>query len=246
MSSSLLLFKLFSNLCPFPPNRELLAEVINLGKTLRKIDSAETVVENIVQRIIKLILDESVQTKLDSNDSKTYSKVELKSFFQPEIRLDCKDINMEDFRDQIVIAIGELTSELEASGVNIAKQSLEMIHTSEIIMTIGRSKTVEMYLKHAAKSRRKFQVIVAECAPFCNGHELAASLAAEGISTMIIPDSGIFSVMNRVNKVVIGTHSIMANGGIKAVSGANVMALAAKHYSVPVRDYSVALLSLLS
>lgn len=33
-------------------------------------------------------------------------------------------------------------------------------------MTVGRSRTVEAFLKDAAR-KRKFHVIVAECAPFC-------------------------------------------------------------------------------
>ena len=41
--------------------------------------------------------------------------------------------------------------------------------------------------------------------------------------------------MARVNKVIIGTHSVMANGGLKAICGTHTLALAAKHYSVPVR-----------
>jgi translation initiation factor 2B subunit (eIF-2B alpha/beta/delta family) len=39
-----------------------------------------------------------------------------------------------------------------------------IVSNSEIIMTIGRSKTVEEFLKMAAV-RRKFQVLVAESAP---------------------------------------------------------------------------------
>lgn len=45
-------------------------------------------------------------------------------------------------------------------------QALEHIHSNEVIMTIGRSRTVEAFLKDAAR-KRKFHVIVAECAPFC-------------------------------------------------------------------------------
>lgn len=45
-------------------------------------------------------------------------------------------------------------------------QALEHIHSNEVIMTIGRSRTVEAFLKDAA-CMRKFHVIVAECAPFC-------------------------------------------------------------------------------
>lgn len=41
-------------------------------------------------------------------------------------------------------------------------------------------------------------------------------------------------MMARVNQVVIGTHSVMANGGLKAVCGTQNLALAAKHHSVPV------------
>lgn len=65
------------------------------------------------------------------------------------------------------------------------------------------------------------------------GNDLAASLADCGIQTTLIPDSAIFAMMARVNKVIIGTHSVMANGGLKGVCGAHTMALAAKHYAVP-------------
>lgn len=54
----------------------------------------------------------------------------------------------------------------EGTTDNIAMQALEHIHSNEVIMTIGRSRTVEAFLKNAGR-KRKFHVIVAECAPFC-------------------------------------------------------------------------------
>lgn len=54
----------------------------------------------------------------------------------------------------------------EGTMENIAAQALEHIHSNEVIMTIGFSRTVEAFLKEAAR-KRKFHVIVAECAPFC-------------------------------------------------------------------------------
>ena len=33
--------------------------------------------------------------------------------------------------------------------------------------------------------------------------------------------------------MIIGTHAIVADGGLKAVTGSHTVALAAKHYSVP-------------
>lgn len=53
---------------------------------------------------------------------------------------------------------------INCSADNIAAQASEHIHANEIILTIGKSKTVEKFLKTAAKTR-KFQVIVVEGAP---------------------------------------------------------------------------------
>lgn len=50
---------------------------------------------------------------------------------------------------------------------NIASQASEHIHSNETILTIGRSKTVEKFLKTAAKNR-KFQVIVVEAGATCD------------------------------------------------------------------------------
>ncbi|CAG8591034.1 4401_t:CDS:2 [Dentiscutata erythropus] len=78
----------------------------------------------------------------------------------------------------------------------------------EIIMTVGRSRTVEMFLKTAAK-KRKFSVLVAETFPTYLGHEMALSLSEAGIDTTVISDSAIFAVMSRVNKVIMGTHAVV-------------------------------------
>ena len=48
--------------------------------------------------------------------------------------------------------------------MDIAAQASEHIHSNETIMTIGHSKTVEAFLKNAAKCN--YHLVVAECAPF--------------------------------------------------------------------------------
>lgn len=45
------------------------------------------------------------------------------------------------------------------------------------------------------------------------GQELAVSLSKAEIPTTVINDAAIFAMMSRVNKVIIGTHTVMANGG---------------------------------
>jgi len=63
---------------------------------------------------------------------------------------------------------------------------------------------------------------------------MALSLAKDGVEVTLISDAAVFAMMSRVNKVFVGTHAVMANGGLKAVSGSHTVALAAKYYSVPV------------
>lgn len=133
----------------------------------------------------------------------------------------------------IIQVINELMDELESVYANISAQAIEHIHNNEIIMTTGKSKTVEEFLK-AARRKRKFQVIVAEDAPTFSGQQMAKSLALHGIETTLVTDASIYAVMSRVNKVILGTHAILANGGLIAGSGSHMMAAAAKYHHIPV------------
>ena len=135
---------------------------------------------------------------------------------------------------QLVIqGLNELIDELETVESNIAAQSLEYIHNNEVIMTIGKSNTVSQFLINAAR-KRQFQVIVAEAAPNYAGHQMVKTLSAAGIETLLIPDAAVYALMARVNKVIIGCHAVTANGGLIAMAGSEVVAAAARHYSIPV------------
>ncbi|CAO3664168.1 unnamed protein product [Umbelopsis vinacea] len=127
----------------------------------------------------------------------------------------------------------EIIADLETVYKGIADQALEHIHANEVIMTIGYSRTVKDFLTKAAQ-KRSFQVIVAETSPTYQGQEMAAALAAVGIETTVITDSAVHAVMSRVNKVVIGAHAVLANGGLVAVTGSQMVAAAAKHHATPV------------
>ncbi|XP_054278331.1 translation initiation factor eIF-2B subunit beta [Macrosteles quadrilineatus] len=189
-------------------------------------------VGNMVRRILKIIREEYVagqqnkQEEVDPQES-------LHKIVTSEGEAEDYSKDIPQLKEQVLEHISEFQMELETSIDNIAQQAKEHIHANEIIMTIGKSSVVEAFLKKAAHDR-KFDVIVAECAPFLHGHELAASLAKSKIQTTLIPDSAIFGIMSRVNKVIVGTQTVMANGGLRAVCGAHTLALAAKHYSVPV------------
>ena len=180
------------------------------------------IIGNLVRRVLNLIREDYRSSCLESQDG-VLSSQETPDFSRI----------LPDLKDKISQSVDELSMELVTSADEISDQALEHIHATEVILTFGRSRTVEMFLKRAACKGRTFQVIVAEAAPFYSGHKLAKSLAQANIQTTVVTDSAIFAVMSRVNKVIVGTHSIMADGGLKALNGVYTVALAASHYSVP-------------
>ncbi|XP_020894774.1 translation initiation factor eIF-2B subunit beta [Exaiptasia diaphana] len=211
---------------------DLMEIVKREGKRLSNAQPTESAVGNMVRRVLKIIREEySGSIKGSSDEGDTEESLHKLLMAGGTATSDFSKPS-QGLKTTVIDAINELIVELESSADNIATQALEHIHSNEVIMTTGKSRTVEKFLKNAAR-KRKFNVIVVEGAPFYKGQELAKSLAESGIETTVITDSAVFAIMSRVNKVIIGTHAVMADGGLRAVNGTHALALAAKHYSVP-------------
>ncbi len=162
-------------------------------------------------------------------------------------------VSSNDIRQEVIEGIGEIVDELEQSDEQIASYALEHIHANEVILTYSSSTTVQRFLLKAA-SKRKFTVIHAESYPNCHQkvHALVTgntnldhsdalptetfhkTLTSAGIAVILIPDSAIFAIMSRVNKVILGTHAILSNGALFAASGTKLVTKAAKAHHVPV------------
>lgn len=157
-----------------------------------------------------------------------------------------------DLKGEVMDGIRELQDELEQSDEQIASVALEHIHANEIILTHTASTTVQKFLLSAAK-KRKFTVVHAETYPHDNAatHGILLTgrkreshmheeddqwkpLTSVGIPVYVIPDSHVFAIMSRVNKVVLATHTVLANGGLVAAAGAHMIAQTAKEHKVPV------------
>lgn len=158
-----------------------------------------------------------------------------------------------DLRAEVVEGIQEILEELNQADDQIAGYSLEHIHSNEIILTPTSSITVQKFLLKAA-AKRKFTLIQAENFP--NGHlsthatvigkakgepddelrpdSFQKSLTAAGITVILVPDSAVFALMSRVNKVILDTHVVLANGGLVAAAGAKLVAKAASMHRTPV------------
>lgn len=136
-------------------------------------------------------------------------------------------------KHDVIEAVNELIQDIATCHEQIAEQAVEHIHQNEVILTLGRSRTVMEFLCAAKEKKRSFRVFVAEGAPRYQGHVLAKELVARGLQTTVITDSAVFAMISRVNMVIVGAHAIMANGGLIAPVGLNMVALAAQRHAVP-------------
>ncbi|KAL3507601.1 hypothetical protein ACH5RR_032983 [Cinchona calisaya] len=136
-------------------------------------------------------------------------------------------------KHDVIEAINVLIEDIDTSHELIGEQAVEHIHQSEVILTLGQSRTVLEFLRAAKDNKRSFRVFVAEGAPRYQGHALAQELVGRGLKTTVITDSAVFAMISRTNMVIVGVHAVMANGGVIAPVGMNMVALAAQKHAVP-------------
>lgn len=228
-----------------------LVEIIrSVGRRLVEAQPKEYSVGNTVRKVLHHIREEyQTAVRKSAPESTVFSiskfvlqgqprkhQIAPKSEFNVEIREDDPD-DPDSFsrtlKPVLMEAIQDVLDELETVYDNVSKSAKDHIHSDEIILTIGQSTTVEAFLK-AAAHYRNFTVIVAETGPSYKGHIMAKSLSSVGISTFLVPDSSIYAIMSRVSKVILGAHAILANGGMFAIAGSLLAAMAAQAHSTPV------------
>ncbi|KAF7858642.1 hypothetical protein EAF04_009242 [Stromatinia cepivora] len=158
-----------------------------------------------------------------------------------------------DLKAEIINGIEEIIDELDQVDDQISSYAQEQISEREVILTHGTSRSVQKFLLKAAE-KRKFTVVVAESYPNdhstthftvtgmaeqdsdgdLNTETFLKPLSAAGIIVTVITDAAVFAVMPRITKVILATHTVIANGGLVAAAGARIIARAAKFHRIPV------------
>uniref|UniRef100_A0A8C8W3T9 Translation initiation factor eIF2B subunit beta n=1 Tax=Peromyscus maniculatus bairdii TaxID=230844 RepID=A0A8C8W3T9_PERMB len=130
------------------------------GRKMTTTQPSETTVENMVRRVLKILQEDDgrLHPHSDENDQPE----SLHKFLTSRSLREDFSFHYAPLNSNIIEAINELLVELEGTTENIA---VEHIHSNKVIMTLGFSRTVEAFLKEAAR-KRKFRVIVAKYAPF--------------------------------------------------------------------------------
>ncbi|OMJ84514.1 hypothetical protein SteCoe_14317 [Stentor coeruleus] len=210
----------------------LISTISLFGQLSSDILPLEISVVNIVRRVLHIIREEAEHRNIDIS-SENQRITTLTGFFR-ESETYSSTVDLIDLRETIKTEVKNLMEELETHKHNISDQASTHIFSNEIIMTYGYSSTVLEFLCSAKSVGRNFEVLVGESAPLLTGHQMCKELAAKNIATTLITDSAVYALMSRVNKVIIGTRALMANGGLLTEAGKYGVCLAAQAHCVPV------------
>ncbi|KAK9456943.1 hypothetical protein V1511DRAFT_495727 [Dipodascopsis uninucleata] len=221
---------------------QLITQIKIVGKRLQSAQPKELACGNVVRRVLALIREESEDDTQDSdsgNNSPLISSMfSLLSTNDAYSKSDdsLEKLGKKDLKPYIIEGIQELIDEMRSIDESIASMSVEMIHENETLLTpTPSSRTVLKFLLRAAQ-KRKFTVLVTDVFPndVEKTHEFSKKLAQAGIETTIITDAMVYSIMGRVGKVILGTNTVLANGGFLASSGAAMICQCANAHRTPV------------
>lgn len=142
-------------------------------------------------------------------------------------------------RSEVIDGIEEIKDEIDQVDDQISASAEAQIRPGEYVMVHEPSATVRRFLLKAA-SKRKFTLIVVihpsrQQAAGTVYSDLAKSLGKHGISTITVVSSAVTAYMPHVDKVILGSHAVFANGSVLMDAGtANIARTAKKRGSAVV------------
>jgi translation initiation factor eIF-2B subunit delta len=112
--------------------------------------------------------------------------------------------------------------------------SKSKISDNDCLLIYSYSSLVNRVLLEAAKKYSNLHVIVVDSRPKLKGKKALEELVKHGINCTYVLINAISFVMNKVNKVLLGSHALLANGYVMSTIGSSQIALVAKSFNVPV------------
>ncbi len=116
----------------------------------------------------------------------------------------------------------------------LARLAATLIRSGSTVYTFTLSETALRALKEASAQGKRFQVLVTESRPNCDGLTTARELAASGIDVEVTIDVAMAELVARADLVLVGAEAIMADGSAICKVGTYPSALLAQTFHVPV------------
>eukprot|EP01083_Nonionella_stella_P007440 21514_1 len=221
--------------------------VVEIFRTIRADDPTITKPVAAIQSLTKVV-DESKSTtvmglqvelkaaadRLRKEDPSAISLAagcDLFSVFVTRTSLDFPDI--EQCKAKLIHRGETFTAMSLTSRARIFANSAEFIRDGSTVFTHGFSRVVNDLLAHAARAGKQFSVVVCEGRGEDSGSRTCKYLTKLGIPVTLVLDSGVASIMDEVDFVLVGAAGVVESGGIISDLGTYQVAIVAKAFKKP-------------
>ncbi|KAH0790803.1 Translation initiation factor eIF-2B subunit beta [Histomonas meleagridis] len=189
----------------------------------------------IIVNVCKIILNRLNDELRLSQPKKRSHKVKKSLSILDMMTLGNEDDNESEPKSELKTRMTEFLElqieNLVSSYEMIAKNAPNFLFKDDIILTVGNSGSIFKFLTSCPTD---ITVVIPEGAPSYDGVKFADKLIREkSIRVIVIPDSAIFAIFPRINKVIVPARAVLSNGGIVSFSLTHSIALAAKHHAKP-------------
>lgn len=124
-------------------------------------------------------------------------------------------------------AVMDIRDQLENATGTIARQALDLLPESPVILTHSASSAVLALFRNMAEQRQAFSVICTQSSPGFEGHSLARALNELAIPVILITDAQMGLFVPQADLVITGCDTWLSNGHFINKSGTHLLALAA-------------------
>ncbi|CAF0712627.1 unnamed protein product [Brachionus calyciflorus] len=174
---------------------------------------------NAIKEMKQLILH--LPNNISESEAKELLIEEIEKFIDEKILLAADMISK-----YILADVGTIIS-----GTSYARSK---ISNNDTILIYGYSSLVTRILIEAKQKFSNIHVVVVDSRPKYRGKQALEKLLKHDIDCSYVLINGISYIMNRVNKVILGAHALLANGYVMGQIGSSQIALVAKSFNVPV------------
>ena len=145
-----------------------------------------------------------------------------------------KKLDAGEFTRTMSKDIQKFIDDQERALERIAEIGANLIDSNDTILTHCNSDTVVALFERARKEGKKFKVICTETRPRFQGHLTARALAKAKIPTTLVVDSAARLMMKefKVDKVIVGGDTVLANGDLINKIGTSQIAVAARDLDI--------------
>ncbi|XP_022821534.1 translation initiation factor eIF-2B subunit delta isoform X2 [Spodoptera litura] len=127
-----------------------------------------------------------------------------------------------------------IKEQIDMAGEAISITVRNKIADGDNILTYGCSSLIERILRDAWSAGLKFRTVVVGNRVHPAATDMLRRLVAHGLPCTYIDITSLSSVMDKVNKVVLGASALLVNGSVLGAAGTAQVALGAQAYNVPV------------